>query len=179
MNYEFYSFPNQKTVKINREFRGSDFLGINNDNWMAAARDLRAHAFLLYLYFSANADGYTFALSPKAIQEEIGMAPSTYRDQLRILIDKGYLVQTGGNTFSFYEKPRPQAVASNQDLNKRATPVSSDEECTENVCLNTNAVTTKAADSREINNIEILIDRLGINIDSPKAENTQQGSFVF
>lgn len=34
------------------------------------------------------------------------MAQSTYRDQFNILLEKGYLVQTGGNTFDFFEKPR-------------------------------------------------------------------------
>ncbi len=30
----------------------------------------------------------------------------TYRDQFNILLEKGYLVQTGGNTFDFYKKLR-------------------------------------------------------------------------
>ena len=74
------TYPNQKTVKIHREAIKVDFLGIKNENWQAAARDLRAHALLLYLYLAANADNFTLALSPAAIQEAIGMARSTYND---------------------------------------------------------------------------------------------------
>ncbi len=48
---------------------------------------------------------YSLALSPKAIQQEIGMPPSTYRDQLRKLESLGYLVPGKGNVYHFYEKP--------------------------------------------------------------------------
>ncbi len=74
------TYPNQKVVVIHREPLGGSFLGINNDNWKDAARVLGAQAFLLYIYFAANKSDYIFALSPKAIQQEIGMPPSTYRD---------------------------------------------------------------------------------------------------
>lgn len=107
-NNSFSTVPNQRTVTVKREQVKSDFLGIKNDNWKAAARNMRPHAFLLYIYFASNADGYTFALSPEAIRKEIGMARSTYHDQFKILVDKGYLVQTGGNTYTFYETPQPR-----------------------------------------------------------------------
>ena len=57
------TYPNQRIVHIHRERPAADFLGIKNDNWKAAARDLSAHALKLYLYFAANADNYEFALS--------------------------------------------------------------------------------------------------------------------
>ncbi len=84
--------PNQRLVQIHRERPSSDFLGIKNASWQSAARDLGAHALLLYLYFASNADGFTLALSPSAIRQTIGMPPQTYRDQFLKLIDKGYLV---------------------------------------------------------------------------------------
>ena len=49
--------PNQRIIAIHRERAASDFLGIKNDNWQAAARDLGAHALMLYLYFASNANG--------------------------------------------------------------------------------------------------------------------------
>lgn len=99
------TYPNQRMIHINREPLRKDFLGINNDNWKSASRDLRPPALLLYLYLASNADNYTFALSPVAVRQEIGMARSTYHDQFHILVDKGYLVPTHGNTYEFYEKP--------------------------------------------------------------------------
>ena len=60
--------PNQRIIAIHRERAASDFLGIKNDNWQTAARDLGAHALMLYLYFASNANGFTLALSPAAIR---------------------------------------------------------------------------------------------------------------
>lgn len=99
--------PNQRIVTIHRERAASDFLGIKNSSWQTAARDLGAHALMLYLYFASNANGFMLALSPAAIRQAIGMPQSTYRDQFNKLIDKGYLVQRGdGNTYDFYESPQ-------------------------------------------------------------------------
>ena len=102
------TYPNQRIVRVHREAARSDFLGIKNDNWMAAARDLNAHALKLYFYLASNANNYEFALSGAALLEDIGMPRSTYHDQFHILVSKGYLVQTGGNTYDFYEKPQPR-----------------------------------------------------------------------
>lgn len=82
------TFPNQRMIHVNRERASSDFLGIKNENWQAAARDLGAHAFLLYLYCAANKDNYNLALSPTAVRQAIGMARSTYHDQFHKLVDR-------------------------------------------------------------------------------------------
>ena len=110
------TYPNQRMVNIHREKISADFLGIKNENWKAAARDLGAHAFMLYLYLASNANGFTLALSPAAIRQAIGMPPSTYRDQFVKLIDRGYLVQrNNSNTFDFYETPQRDTHAKNAD----------------------------------------------------------------
>ena len=101
-----YTSPNQNTVRIHREPHNNNFLGINNDNWKYAARVLGAQAFLLYIYFASNKDGFVSALSPKAIHQEIGMPPSTYRDQKSKLESMGFLVPGNGNMLHFYEDPR-------------------------------------------------------------------------
>lgn len=38
------TYPNQRMVRVHRERASSDFLGIKNENWQAASRDLGAHA---------------------------------------------------------------------------------------------------------------------------------------
>lgn len=86
--------PNQRLIAIHRERAASDFLGIKNSHWQAAARDLGAHALMLYLYFASNANGYMLALSPAAIRQAVGMPQSTYRDQFTKLIDRGYLIDS-------------------------------------------------------------------------------------
>ena len=100
-----YTAPNQKVITIHRDPLGGNFLGINNDNWKDAARVLGAQAFLLYTYLASNKNDFKLALSPKAIQQEIGMPPSTFRDQLRKLESLGYLMPGKGNMYHFYETP--------------------------------------------------------------------------
>lgn len=146
---------NQRIVTVHREQVTSDFLGIKNDNWTAAARDLGAHALLLYLYFAANRDKYTMALSPAAIRQEIGMPPQTYRDQFHKLLDKGYLVQKGANSYDFYE--RPQRAEKSVILS------------TENVFQKTSAVNLSPSDVM----CETVIDR-EINIDNINIHNAHE-----
>ena len=100
------TYPYQRTVKVHREKARSDFLGIKNENWQAASRDLGAHALQLYLYLASNADNYTLALSPAAVRQTIGMARSTFGDQFDKLVLKGYLVPSHGNTYEFFEVPQ-------------------------------------------------------------------------
>lgn len=107
------TFPNQRMICVHRERVSSDFLGIKNDNWQFAARDLGAHAFMLYTYLAANKDNYTLALSPTAVRQAIGMARSTYHDQFHKLVDKGYLIPSHGNTFEFYELPKSATQSQN------------------------------------------------------------------
>ena len=98
--------PNQKVVQIHREPLGGSFLGINNDNLKYAARVLGAQAFLLYTYLSSNKNEYKTALSPAAVQKDIGMPRSTFYDQLRKLESMGFLVHDKGILCHFYEVPQ-------------------------------------------------------------------------
>lgn len=105
----FDTVPNQRTVTVHRQPLDNDFLGIKNENWQYAARDLSPHALRLYLYLADNADGYRFGLSPAAIRAAVGTPRSTYHDQFKVLLDKGYLVHRGGSSFDFYEVPIPKS----------------------------------------------------------------------
>ena len=108
------TYANQRMIKVHRESVKTDFLGIKNENWQAASRDLGAHALMLYLYLASNANNYTVALSPVAVRQAIGMARSTYHDQFHKLVDRGYLVPSHGNTFEFYEVPQAATQARNE-----------------------------------------------------------------
>ena len=100
-----YTSPNQRVIHIHREPLDNNFLGINNDSWKAATRVLGAPAFVLYMYLAANKDNFNLALSPAAVQKEIGMARSTYYDQFRNLEALGFLQKGKGNVYHFYERP--------------------------------------------------------------------------
>ena len=135
LNSTFVSVPNQRIITVKREPAKSDFLGIKNENWQAAARNLSPHAMMLYFYIASNADNYTFALSPAAVRQTIGMARSTYHDQFHNLVDKGYLVPIGGIHFVFYEKPHKEENPSNVNTNQKFTDAVSDIPETVNIVL--------------------------------------------
>lgn len=144
---------NQRVVSIHRERATSDFLGIKNENWMAAARDVGAQSLMLYMYLAANKDGYALALSPAAIFEAIGMPCSTYSDQFKKLVNKGYLVLRSGNKYDFYEVPRPRSKATieKNDFEDTVT-VQSIENSTSTVQANSQAATGLPSKDIEINN---------------------------
>ena len=71
----------------------------------AAARDLKYSSMILWLYLSRNQNGYEIALSPKDVEETMGLSERTYRTCKNELMEKGYLVQVKGNRYMFYEKP--------------------------------------------------------------------------
>ena len=150
------TFPNQRMITIHREEVKSDFLGIKNENWQAASRDLGAHALRLYLYLAANADNYSFALSPADIRQRIGMPTSTYRDQFMILVDKGYLVQSGSNKYDFYEVPQTRRAPIQSE---NCAPLGIDfENATNDGFSQTPTAQDTTAKDREINNRDSKIN---------------------
>ena len=156
-----YTVPYQRVVTVHRERAASDFLGIKNVNWQAAARDLGAHALLLYMYLASNADGYCLALSPTAVRQAVGMARSTYHDQFVKLVDKGYLVQNSGNGYDFFETPQPR----HDNIQKSVSATGLNfEECTraDNDCEL--PVISNPSENTEINNINTTPNKMRTNI---------------
>lgn len=194
------TFPNQRVVRIHREPVKTDFLGIKNENWQAASRDLGAHGLRLYLYLAANANNYNLALSPAAARAAVGIPRSTYFDQFAILVDKRYLVPGAGNTFDFYEVPQPatqtQKEVSADGLDFEEIPSHDEQGCSgghsvlpEDIEINNN----NSIDNSEINNAnnpevkeEICKPKVKeVVISRPVAEGKQRpkslpkGEFVF
>ena len=158
------TYPNQRVIKINRESAKSDFLGIKNENWQAAARDLGAHALMLYMYLAANADGFNLALSPVAVRPATGMPRSTYQDQFTKLMDKGYIVQESGNVFKFFEKPQPSYANIQPSITTQKTvDVLNFEECPLDVSCDDRAAPNVPTEDIEINNREFETNNTRIN----------------
>lgn len=189
------TYPNQRMIHIHREMPKTDFLGIKNENWQAASRDLGAHALRLYLYLAANANNYTLALSPADIRQTIGMASSTYRDQFLKLVDKGYLIPNSSNGYDFFEVPQARPAPTQRE---NRAPLGIDfENCTAVGFTQTPDNQTETAEDREINNRDDVINssinnelypQRIIRITSPKAEekekapeklNVPKGEFIF
>lgn len=103
------TYPNQKIVTIfkteikkarNKEDQ-EQFLQIGNNTWQAACSTLTYSAFKLYLYFTSNKNGYSFALSYEAVNEQLSMNRKTYDKAIKELKEYGYLRQVRGNNWVF------------------------------------------------------------------------------
>ncbi len=185
--------PNQKKAIIHRiepldnpskkifTGDGLGFLGVNNKSWKASARDLGAQALLLYLYFVDNANNYDLVISPQAIKNEIGMPITTFRDQIKKLEKKGYLVWRQGNLYDFYEVP---------ELNPNYEKTPDEDECVEKfmetlgVSEKTVSVSTHTPEDREINIINSDGDKKSVisndvGADFLKAHTDENGNFRF
>ena len=103
------SYPNQRIIKLKptsvKNAKGRQFLGIFNDIWCNALKDLTATYFILYLYLASRNPRDPLELSQVAVKNETGMAKSTYYKAVNILVEKGYLVETSSNHYEFYDTP--------------------------------------------------------------------------
>ena len=121
------------------------------------------------MYLASNADNYTLALSPTAVRQAIGLKRSTYHDKFHELEEKGYLVNTHGNTFEFYEVPQAAAQTKNSmtvdGLDFEEYP-SSDTP----ICSNGQGM---LSDNIEINNRDSVIDS-PINKDNESVRRMEQ-----
>ncbi len=97
------SVPNQKKVIIKKEIcdKKNLYATINMNALEKAMNDLSGEAFKLWIYFSKNQNNYTFDLSQKAA-EKYGIKKSTYYDNIKVLIKKGYLQQREENSNIYY-----------------------------------------------------------------------------
>lgn len=102
--------PNQKTIKVSKKVCNEKniYAVINLSAMESAAIDLKAGAFKLWIYFSKNQNGYQFALSNKDVNDTFGIKKDQYDGAVKELIEKGYLVETSGNHYTFYEVPQKQ-----------------------------------------------------------------------
>lgn len=107
--YIYQTSANQKTIITKKAKSDIEHLyGIMNiDAALSAARNLSDRAYKLYVRMMLHQDGHAYALSPVEINRSIGMSDKRYRDAVRELIDKGYLVQSAKHKslYTIYEHP--------------------------------------------------------------------------
>ena len=107
-----YSNPNQKTIKVDKEQCSNTNLysKYNIKALQVAMTTLKGETFKLWCYLNKNQNGYTFALSKvDALNWGIG-SKSSYDRAIAELIEKGYLVNTTGSNYLFYELPKEKEI---------------------------------------------------------------------
>ena len=105
-----YTSPNQKVVQTKKTVsdKANLYSKCNIEACLEASRVLTDRAFKLYIRMNLHQDGFTYALSPVEILEQIGMSEKRYHYAVRELIEKGYLVRNESNKmlYDFYETHR-------------------------------------------------------------------------
>lgn len=98
--------PNQKTVTTKGAAHDKDNIyAIYNIAAMSEAMTLlKPNTFKLWCYMAKNQNNYTFALSCADACKFCDMSKPTYLSSVQELIDTGYLVNTTGNSYDFFEK---------------------------------------------------------------------------
>ena len=111
--------PNQKkignTIKepCNKEhiFTKINIAALNN-----AMVDLKPSTVKVWLYFAKNQEGYSFELSSVAVCSFCNICDKTYKDSIKELVEKRYLVQREKKVFDFYELPQEPELPKNNTV---------------------------------------------------------------
>ena len=98
--------PNQKTIttKSAQHSKENIYAMLNIDAMKKAMTLLKPNTFKLWCYMAKNQNNYTFALSCVDACNFCKMTKPTYLACVQELIDAGYLVNTQGNSYDFYEQ---------------------------------------------------------------------------
>lgn len=103
-------YANQKVIRVGHLYDILSRPGTNEPFLQAtrwapiktAMRTLNGNAFKLWMYL-LSWDGHgTYEFSPANLAKELKMSDEGARNAKKELIDKGYLVEEGGNMLEFY-----------------------------------------------------------------------------
>ncbi len=101
------SVPNQKKIIIERlsDSVRNNYLKVSNENLNLAMYNLKPSAFMLWIYFCDNQNGYQLDLYPIDFINKTGLSRSTYDRAFEELEEKGYLIKskTKKNLYLFNE----------------------------------------------------------------------------
>lgn len=117
------SVPNQRIIRVQKAKADKTHLYtiFNLESLYSACKRLKTIGGIkLYLYIGKNQNNYSFELSRADFMEWSGLAETAYRSGIKELIDNGYLVNTKGNYYTFYEHG---ALAGEEQHDARAETV--------------------------------------------------------
>lgn len=128
--YIYQTSPNQKSIITHKtkSDKASAYGIFNVEGTLKAASCLSDRAFKLFVRMNLHQDGHRYALSPAEIQKAIGMSDKRYREAVKELIEKGYLVQSEKHpgVFVFYEFPQRDDLLFGKHTKSKDNPAKSD-----------------------------------------------------
>ena len=108
------SVPNQKKIIIERSSENcrKDFLKVSNTNLNLAMYNLTSNAFILWIYFTDNANGYPLDLYPIDFLNKTKLSRSTYDRAFKELEEMGYLIKSSKekNLYLFREESQSEKI---------------------------------------------------------------------
>lgn len=110
------SVPNQKIITTHKAPADKNhlYMCVNIEALQKAMNDLTPAQLKVWMYFAKNQNNYEFELSSVAVCAFCNISDKTYRDAVKALVAKRYLVQCEGNKkmYDFYEIPKePEMIA--------------------------------------------------------------------
>lgn len=173
--YIYHTSPNQKSVITKKTVSdaGSPYGICNVSAVLTAASTLSDRAFKLYMRMNLHQDGFTYALSPVEISKSTGMSDKRYRDAVKELVEKGYLVQSEkyNSLFTFYEYPQQD---NRQCTGRQASPDDLTE--TDGSCVPNGRMTRpNREDNPSISGGQILHDITSHTTNDSTENNTYMG----
>lgn len=98
--------PNQKVITTRgaKHDKNNIYACINIEAMEQAMAILKPNTYKVWCYMAKNQNNHTFALSCVDACRFCKISKPTYLACVQELIDAGYLVNTGGNAYDFYEK---------------------------------------------------------------------------
>lgn len=119
---------NQKliTTKSAKHDKNNLYAVINIEAMEKAMALLKPNTYKVWCYMAKNQNNYTFALSCVDACRFCKMSKPTYLSCVQELIDTGYLVNTSGNAYDFYEMLPEEKEIMEITVKKAADSSSSD-----------------------------------------------------
>ena len=100
------SVPNQRIIRVQKAKSDKThfYTVFNLEALYSAFKCLRTiGAIKLFIYIGKNQNDFTLELSRADFMEWSGLAETAYKSGIKELIDKGFLINTGGNNYVFLE----------------------------------------------------------------------------
>lgn len=95
-------YANQKTIlKEENDFRNHPYVKLDIEDIQEAMKHLSGYDFELYIYLYMNQDNFKLDYSPSYLEKNFLGSRKTWQNARTHLVELGYLVDDGNNSFVF------------------------------------------------------------------------------